>query len=113
MSVSVFRIAGQSEDDPLLVQARNGVKRLKMLRHPNILRYIDTLEIQERGQHVVYLVTEKVSSLDETMGSVVSSMGRTDKEKYLMMGLEQITSCLLYTSPSPRDLSTPRMPSSA
>ena len=96
VSVSVFRIAGQSEDDPLLVQARNGVKRLKMLRHPNILRYIDTLEIQERGQHVVYLVTEKVSSLDETMGSVVSSMGRTDKEKYLMMGLEQITSAVSF-----------------
>ena len=96
VSVSVFRIAGQSEDDPLLVQARNGVKRLKMLRHPNILRYIDTLEIQERGQHVVYLVTEQVSSLDETLGSVVLSMGHKDKEKYLMMGLEQITSAVSF-----------------
>ena len=27
--------------------------------------------------------------------------------------LEQVKSCLLYTSPSPRDLSTSRMPSSA
>ena len=27
--------------------------------------------------------------------------------------LSQSTVCLLYTSPSPRDLSTPRMPSSA
>ena len=26
---------------------------------------------------------------------------------------EYLNSCLLYTSPSPRDLSTPRMPSSA
>ncbi len=94
--MSVFLIAGQSEDDQLLVQARNGVKRLKMLRHPNILRYIDTLEIQERGQHVVYLVTEQVSSLDETMGSVVTSMGQKDKEKYLMMGLEQITSAVSF-----------------
>ena len=27
--------------------------------------------------------------------------------------INQATTCLLYTSPSPRDLSTPRMPSSA
>ena len=27
--------------------------------------------------------------------------------------LEKLTTCLLYTSPSPRDLSTSRMPSSA
>ena len=29
------------------------------------------------------------------------------------MSLEQSSTCLLYTSPSPRDLSTSRMPSSA
>ena len=31
----------------------------------------------------------------------------------LRQGLAKITGCLLYTSPSPRDLSTSRMPSSA
>ena len=30
-----------------------------------------------------------------------------------VLGIEQLKSCLLYTSPSPRDLSTSRMPSSA
>ena len=34
------------------------------------------------------------------------------KESYRYM-LEDLWSCLLYTSPSPRDLSTSRMPSSA
>ena len=95
-AVSVFRIAGQSENDPLIAQARNGVKRLKMLRHPNILRYIDTIEMEERGQHVVYLVTEQVSSLNETMDSVVSTMSQKDKEKYLMMGLEQVVSAVAF-----------------
>ena len=33
--------------------------------------------------------------------------------KYWKTGLGEIWSCLLYTSPSPRDLSTSRMPSSA
>ena len=31
----------------------------------------------------------------------------------LIVGFEHFQSCLLYTSPSPRDLSTSRMPSSA
>ena len=31
----------------------------------------------------------------------------------LSLGVEAVSSCLLYTSPSPRDLSTARMPSSA
>ena len=34
-------------------------------------------------------------------------------EPYLITVFEQIMACLLYTSPSPRDLSTSRMPSSA
>ena len=34
-------------------------------------------------------------------------------EKMLEAGCNRLWSCLLYTSPSPRDLSTSRMPSSA
>ena len=34
-------------------------------------------------------------------------------EEYNMSETYQVTICLLYTSPSPRDLSTSRMPSSA
>ena len=33
--------------------------------------------------------------------------------KYVLTLIGTLTSCLLYTSPSPRDLSTSRMPSSA
>ena len=35
------------------------------------------------------------------------------KEQLETMNVENVTICLLYTSPSPRDLSTSRMPSSA
>ena len=35
------------------------------------------------------------------------------KFTYTLPGKKQINICLLYTSPSPRDLSTSRMPSSA
>ena len=39
--------------------------------------------------------------------------GLLDGEKVLKLQLDHIYTCLLYTSPSPRDLSTSRMPSSA
>ena len=43
-------------------------------------------------------------------GAVVSIIKDAREGKYPEMGLK---GCLLYTSPSPRDLSTSRMPSSA
>lgn len=108
--VSVFRIAAANKLDPKLVAARNGVKRLKMvrwaawpwgggaalctigraagrglcsgraalrpphpplhhpprppqLRHPAILTFKDTVEMEEKGETVIYLMTEAVSPL--------------------------------------------------
>lgn len=92
--VSIFRVSAQRDTDPVLIAARNGVKRLKMLRHPNILRYVDTVEVEERGDHVVYLVTEDVKSLKETMQQLHLEDG--DKEKFLMMGLEQVVSAVSF-----------------
>ena len=42
---------------------------------------------------------------------VVAKVG--DKVKTIRFGQQGVSGCLLYTSPSPRDLSTSRMPSSA
>lgn len=33
------------------------------LRHPNILAVKDSIEVQEKGQHVIYIVTEAVRPL--------------------------------------------------
>ena len=38
---------------------------------------------------------------------------RSLKSRLLSLGFTIVIGCLLYTSPSPRDLSTSRMPSSA
>ena len=43
-------------------------------------------------------------------GSGMTTVNNSDKEEETA---EETTACLLYTSPSPRDLSTSRMPSSA
>jgi hypothetical protein len=36
---------------------------LLQLRHPNILAFKDSIEVQEKGQQVLYLVTEAVRPL--------------------------------------------------
>ena len=38
---------------------------------------------------------------------------RNKKREFKSLWIQRINACLLYTSPSPRDLSTSRMPSSA
>ena len=38
---------------------------------------------------------------------------RVNKRNFRSLWIQRINACLLYTSPSPRDLSTSRMPSSA
>ena len=46
-------------------------------------------------------------------GDALLAMQATQEEDRLKAIVEQTANCLLYTSPSPRDLSTSRMPSSA
>ena len=54
-----------------------------------------------------------IASASITTGTIVID-SVTDIWAWIVAWLEQVaTSCLLYTSPSPRDLSTSRMPSSA
>jgi len=83
--VSIFRTSSTNKQDPKLTSARNGVKRLRtvsiraqslfqslitnsvafllQLRHPNVLSFKDTAELDERGETIIYLVTEPVTPL--------------------------------------------------
>ena len=58
----------------------------------------------------VYLFTEQVEKVYQIFGSMFVA-----NVMFMLMGLyaAKLFACLLYTSPSPRDLSTSRMPSSA
>ena len=84
-AVSIFRTSSSNKQDPKLTSARNGVKRLRtvsirahsplqslitnsvafllQLRHPNVLSFKDTAELDERGETIIYLVTEPVTPL--------------------------------------------------
>ena len=64
----------------------------------------------------IYTLLKKYLRYDETVfvGDHIQSM--TGEEAFNWLGSEYTSNssiCLLYTSPSPRDLSTSRMPSSA
>lgn len=43
---------------------------LRQVRHPNILAFRDTLEVEEKGCTTLYVVTEPVSPLAEVLGQL-------------------------------------------
>ena len=65
--------------------------------------------LADAGAHVVVSGPneKKLKSLVETIKKNGGSA------EYLVLDISNVKDCLLYTSPSPRDLSTSRMPSSA
>lgn len=64
------------------------------LRHPNILSFKDTAEIEERGETVIYIVTEEVSPLTLTLNTL--SLEDKHREQYVSMGLQQIVSAVSF-----------------
>ncbi|KAL4423761.1 hypothetical protein ABPG75_001062 [Micractinium tetrahymenae] len=90
--VSVFRLATPGKGDARLEAGRHGVKRLRTLRHPNVLVFKDSLEVEERGEAVLYLVTEPVTPLSE----VLAGMRGADREQYLCMGLSELVGALSF-----------------
>ena len=77
-------------------------------------------ELWRKPYQQVYEETLEQVQLAETLGfdSVWMSEHHSADDGYcpstlVMAGAAAVKTCLLYTSPSPRDLSTSRMPSSA
>ena len=66
---------------------------------------------QVEDKIMMHIIGNRIHLPSKTVGQYEATAQIIDK----LYGLdgEQATTCLLYTSPSPRDLSTSRMPSSA
>ncbi|PNF36414.1 hypothetical protein B7P43_G15898 [Cryptotermes secundus] len=88
VSVFVFDVKNGSETQ--LDVAKAAVKRLKTLRHPSILTYLDSLE----SEKVLYMATEYVEPL-ETHLTQLSKEGH-QRELYLAWGIFQITRALSF-----------------
>lgn len=83
--VSVFVYDIKSGSDTKLEIARAAVKKLKTMRHPSVLQYLDSVETDK----VLYVATECV----EPFGAYVDKMEMEapQKELYLAWGIFQIT----------------------
>ena len=69
----------------------------------NLLRSLESLERIEQPYEVVILDADSRLETDDDKPNV----------RIIPFPVDEAKGCLLYTSPSPRDLSTSRMPSSA
>lgn len=93
-AVSIFRTSSTNKQDPKLTSARNGVKRLRTLRHPNVLSFKDTAELDERGETIIYLVTEPVTPLLEVLQSL--DVTGPARQEYVAMGLYHIAKAVSF-----------------
>ena len=44
-AVTIFSLNVKEASEAQVTSAKNAVKRMKMLRHPNFVRYVDSLEV--------------------------------------------------------------------
>ncbi|KAL5991331.1 hypothetical protein ACLOJK_012238 [Asimina triloba] len=112
--VSIFSLSGSNPQDGHLAAGRNGVKRLRTVRHPNILSFLHSTEVDAsdgtNNKHTIYIVTEPVMPLSEKIKEL--GLEGTQRDEYYAWGLHQIAKavsflnndCKLVRIPSPRSL---------
>lgn len=88
--VSVFVFETKNASDTQVDIAKAAVKRLKTLRHPSILTYLDSLE----SDKVIYLATEYVEPLSHHLEKL--QLDSQQKDLYIAWGIFQITRALSF-----------------
>ncbi|XP_076948487.1 uncharacterized protein LOC143620744 isoform X2 [Bidens hawaiensis] len=96
--VSIFSITGSSANDGHLAAARNGVKRLRTVRHPNILSFLHSTETEisdgSSTKVVIYIVTEPVMPLAEKIKEL--GLKGTQRNEYYAWGLYRIAKAVSF-----------------
>ncbi|RCV27889.1 hypothetical protein SETIT_5G361100v2 [Setaria italica] len=96
--VSIFSLSGSNPQDRHLVAGRNGVKRLRTVRHPNILSFLHSTESEVPDgpamKHTIYIVTEPVMPLSEKLKEL--NLGGTQRDEYFAWGLHQISKAVSF-----------------
>lgn len=85
--VSVFLYDIKNGTDVKLEIAKSSLKRLKTLRHPSILQYLDSIETEK----MLYVATEYVQPLGIYLETLEKVSPQNDL--YLAWGIFQITVC--------------------
>ena len=64
------------------------------LRHPNVLQFRDTVELEERGETVIYVVTEPVTPLAVHLASL--DLQGPQRSQYIAMGIYHCAKALSF-----------------
>ncbi|KAI3458427.1 hypothetical protein Pfo_015090 [Paulownia fortunei] len=96
--VSIFSLSGSNVNDGHLVAGRNGVKRLRTVRHPNILSFLHSTEAETldgSGTKVtIYIVTEPVMPLSEKIKEL--GLEGSQRDEYYAWGLHRIAKAVSF-----------------
>ena len=94
---SVFKFVGNVNSDRVRIEtARNGAKRLKLTRHPNVVHLKESLEVEKGDELTIYVVTEAVQPLEDHLRSVPT--GTHQRDEYLALGLRQVATAVSFLS---------------
>ncbi|XP_057958163.1 uncharacterized protein LOC131151022 [Malania oleifera] len=96
--VSIFSLSGSNAQDGHLAAGRNGVKRLRTVRHPNILSFLHGTEAEtfdgSAMKVTIYIVTEPVVPLSEKIREL--GLEVTQRDEYYAWGLHQIAKAVSF-----------------
>ncbi|KAK7269069.1 hypothetical protein RIF29_21785 [Crotalaria pallida] len=97
-AVSIFSLTGSSAQDGHLAAGRNGVKRLRTVRHPNILSFLHSTEAETYDggspKVTIYIVTEPVMPLSDKIKEL--GLEGTQRDEYYAWGLNQIAKAVSF-----------------
>ncbi|KAM7277384.1 hypothetical protein ACFE04_019250 [Oxalis oulophora] len=96
--VSIFTLSGNTAQDGHLAAGRNGVKRLRTVRHPNILSFLHSTEVEasdgSTNKCTIYIVTEPVMPLSEKIKEL--GLEGTQRDEYYAWGLNQVAKAVSF-----------------
>ncbi|GMI90509.1 cytoplasmic tRNA export protein [Hibiscus trionum] len=96
--VSIFSLSGSNPQDGHLAAGRNGVKRLRTVRHPNILSFLHSTEVESfdgpSPKVIIYIVTEPVMPLSEKIKEL--GLEGTQRDEYYAWGLHQVAKAVSF-----------------
>lgn len=87
-SLSIFRFdkAPDSSNSVILEQAKQSLKRIKTLRHPSILKYVDSIETEKS----ICIVTEAIIPLADYLNDASEKFTTAQKEFSIAYGLVNV-----------------------
>ncbi|KAE8668509.1 hypothetical protein F3Y22_tig00112305pilonHSYRG00211 [Hibiscus syriacus] len=96
--VSIFSLTGSNPQDGHLTAGRNGVKRLRTARHPNILSFLHSTEVESfdgpSPKVTIYIVTEPVMPLSEKIKEL--GLEGKQRDEYYAWGLHEVAKAVSF-----------------